>query len=118
MASLLGGTASGKLGSTDLNVSPQLSGINSLGGTYALSLGTDRQTTDSSFNTLNPQYPSSLSLNITQPLWRGLRYDENRNRLQVARKNKQLSAQAAAPARHRSRHASRAGILGARLRLE
>ena len=94
VASLLGGTASGKLGSTDLNVSPQISGINSFGGTYALSLGTDRQTTDSSFNTLNPQYPSSLALNITQPLWRGLRYDENRNRLQVARKNKQLSAQA------------------------
>ena len=94
VASLLGGTASGKLGATDLNVSPQLSGINSFGGTYALSLGTDRQTTDSTFNTLNPQYPSSLALNITQPLWRGLRYDENRNRLQVARKNKQLSAQA------------------------
>ena len=94
VASLLGGTASGKLGSTDLNVTPQLSGINSLGGTYALSLGTDRQTTDSTFNTLNPQYPSSLSLNLTQPLWRGLRYDENRNRLQVARKNKQLSTQA------------------------
>ncbi len=94
VASLLGGTASGKLGSTDLNVSPQLSGITSSGGTYALNLGTDRQTTDSTFNTLNPQYPSSLSLNITQPLWRGLRYDENRNRLQVARKNKQLSTQA------------------------
>jgi HAE1 family hydrophobic/amphiphilic exporter-1 len=69
-----------------------LSGINLFGGTYALSLSNSRQTTDSTFNTLNPQYPSSLSLNITQPLWRGLRYDENRNRLQVARKNQQLSA--------------------------
>ena len=94
VASLLGGTATGKLGTTDLNVSPQISGINSFGGTYSLSLGTDRQTTDSSFNTLNPQYPSSLALNLTQPLWRGLRFDENRYRLQVARKNKQLSAQA------------------------
>src|SRR5260370_24644230 len=94
VASLLGGTASGKLGTTDLNVSPGVSGITSIGGSYALNLNSDRQTTDSSFNTLNPQYPTSLSLNIPQPLWRGLRYDENRNRLQVARKNKQLSSQA------------------------
>src|SRR5260370_2018857 len=94
VASLLGGTASGKLGTTDLNVSPGVSGITSIGGSYAPNLNNNRQTTDSSFNTLNPQYPTSLSLNIPQPLWRGLRYDENRNRLQVARKNKQLSSQA------------------------
>ena len=31
---------------------------------------------------------------MTQPLWRGLRYDENRHRLQVARKNQQVSTQA------------------------
>ena len=49
--------------------------------------------TDSEFNTLNPQYPTSLNLNLTQPLWRGLRFDENRHRLQVARKNRQLSAE-------------------------
>ena len=36
VASLLGGTASGKLGTTDLNFTPQLSGINPFGGTYAL----------------------------------------------------------------------------------
>ena len=57
MASLLGGTASGKLGTTDLNVTPQLSGINPSGGTYALSFSNARQTTDNTFNTLNPQYP-------------------------------------------------------------
>ena len=94
VASLIGGTASGKLTSTDLNFSPQLSGINPFGGSYALNLSNARQSTDSSFNTLNPQYPASLSLNLTQPLWRGLRFDENRHRLQVARKNRQLSAQA------------------------
>ncbi|HMC57796.1 MAG TPA: TolC family protein, partial [Candidatus Solibacter sp.] len=94
VASLIGGTASGKLTNTDLNVTPQLSGINPFGGSYALNLSNARQSTDSSFNTLNPQYPASLSLNLTQPLWRGLRFDENRHRLQVARKNRQLSAQA------------------------
>ena len=93
VASLIGGTASGKLTLPDLNVTPQLSGITPAGGTYSLNFTNARQTTDSTFNTLNPQYPTALSLNLTQPLWRGLRFDENRHRLQVARKNQQLSAQ-------------------------
>jgi hydrophobic/amphiphilic exporter-1 (mainly G- bacteria), HAE1 family len=94
VASVLGGSASGKLGNTDLNVTPQVSGLNPYGGTYALSLSNARQTADSTFNTLNPTYPTSLALNLTQPLWRGLRFDENRHRIQVARKNQLLSAQA------------------------
>jgi HAE1 family hydrophobic/amphiphilic exporter-1 len=94
VASLIGGTASGKLTNTDLNVTPQLSGNNPFGGTYALNFSNARQSTDSSFTTLSPQFPTSLSLNLTQPLWRGLRFDENRHRIQVARKNHQLSAQA------------------------
>jgi HAE1 family hydrophobic/amphiphilic exporter-1 len=93
VASILGGAASGKLGATDLNVTPSVSGITASGGTYTLNFANARQTTDNTFNTLNPQYPSSLSLNLTQPLWRGLRFDENRHRLQVARKNQQLSGQ-------------------------
>ncbi len=94
VASLIGGTASGKLTNKDLNFTPQLSGNNPLGGTYAFNFSNARQSTDSTFNTLNPQYPAALSLNLTQPLWRGLRFDENRHRLQVARKNQQLSTQA------------------------
>src|ERR1019366_3039728 len=94
VASLLGGTASGKVGSNDLNFTPQLSGNNPFGGTYAFTFSNARQSSDSTFNTLNPQFPTSLSLNLTQPLWRGLRFDENRHRIQVARKNRQLSAQA------------------------
>ena len=34
-----------------------------------------------------------MTLNLTQPLWRGLRFDENRYRLQVARTNQRLSTQ-------------------------
>jgi HAE1 family hydrophobic/amphiphilic exporter-1 len=94
VASLLGGAASGKLGTTDLNFTPQVSGNNLYGGTYAFSFSSARQTNDNLFNTLNPLYPSSLNINLTQPLWRGLRFDENRHRLQVARKNQQLSVQA------------------------
>ncbi len=94
VASLIGGTASGKLTNTDLNFTPQLSGNNPFGGTYAFSFNNARQSTDSTFNTLNPQFPTALSLSLTQPLWRGLRFDENRHRIQVARKNRQLSVQA------------------------
>jgi HAE1 family hydrophobic/amphiphilic exporter-1 len=42
---------------------------------------------------LNPQYPSSLTLDFTQPLWRGLRIDSGRRALMVARKNKELSTE-------------------------
>jgi HAE1 family hydrophobic/amphiphilic exporter-1 len=42
---------------------------------------------------LNPQFPSSLTLDFTQPLWRGLRIDSGRRALMVARKNKELSAE-------------------------
>ena len=94
VASLIGGTASGKLTSTDLNFTPQLSGNNPIGGTYALNFSNARQSTDSGFNLLNPQFPTALSLSLTQPLWRGLRFDENRHRLQVARKSQLLSFQA------------------------
>jgi hydrophobic/amphiphilic exporter-1 (mainly G- bacteria), HAE1 family len=91
VASLIGGSASGKLTTTELNVTPEFSGSTNWGGTYDLKFTNSRQQTDSSFATLNPQYPSNLNLNLTQPLWRGLRYDDNRHRLEVARKNLRLS---------------------------
>jgi HAE1 family hydrophobic/amphiphilic exporter-1 len=92
VASLLGGAADGKLTQKQLFADPQVSGnFPWLGGTYALDFSSSRQSTDSTFITLNPQFPTSVNLNLTQPLWRGLRFDENRYRLQVARKNVQLS---------------------------
>ncbi|MEO8372605.1 MAG: efflux RND transporter permease subunit, partial [Candidatus Solibacter sp.] len=93
VASLIGGTASGKLTNTEFNVSPNVTGLSPTGGTYGLNFVNSRQSTDSAFNTLNPQFPTALQLALTQPLWRGLRFDENRHRIQVARKNQQLSAQ-------------------------
>jgi HAE1 family hydrophobic/amphiphilic exporter-1 len=92
VASLIGGSSDGKLTQKELYADPQLTGsFPWLGGTYALDLASARQSTDSTFTTLNPQFPTSLNLNLTQPLWRGLRFDENRYRLQVARKNVLLS---------------------------
>jgi HAE1 family hydrophobic/amphiphilic exporter-1 len=91
VASIIGGTETGKLTQKELAGGPQVSGLTSLGGTYSLAFTNSRQQTDSTFTTLNPLYPTSLNLNLTQPLWRGLRFDESRYRIQVARKNRQLS---------------------------
>ena len=94
VASILQGSADGKLTQTELSATPQISGLSPwLGGSYSLSFASSRQQNDSLFNTFNPQYPTAVTLNLIQPLWRGLRFDENRYRLQVARRNQQLSAQ-------------------------
>jgi outer membrane protein TolC len=92
VSSSLGGASNGRVTTKELNADPQLNGVSPwLGTTYKLDFSSSRQFSDSSFNTLNPQFPTSLNLNLTQPLWRGLRYDENRHRIQVAKKNVQLS---------------------------
>jgi HAE1 family hydrophobic/amphiphilic exporter-1 len=94
VASILQGSLSGELARTELNATPQISGLSPwLGGSYSLSFANSRQQNDSLFNTFNPMYATSVNLNLTQPLWRGLRFDENRHRLQVARKNRQISEQ-------------------------
>ena len=94
IASLIGGSASGRLTQAELAVNPVMNGSSPWwGGTYNLTFANSRTQTDSTFATLNPQYPTSLNLNLTQPLWRGLRIDDARYRLQVARKNTGLSAE-------------------------
>ncbi|MCC6265654.1 MAG: TolC family protein [Bryobacterales bacterium] len=94
IATLIGGAESGKLTSKELTLNPSISGISrALGGSYNLSFSHSKQLSDSTFNTLNPQYPSHVSLTYTQPLWRGLRIDQARYQLQVARKNRSLTAE-------------------------
>ena len=94
VASLIGGAANGKLSQKQLYADPQISGnVPWLGGTYKLDFASSRQSSDSTFVILNPQFPTSVNLNLTQPLWRGLRFDENRYRIQVARKNLVLTNQ-------------------------
>ena len=91
---MLGGAPNGRLIQDEWLADPQLSGLfPALGGSYKLDFSSSRQTTNSQFATLNPQFPTSVNLNLTQPLWRGLRYDDNRHRVQVARKNTLLTAE-------------------------
>src|SRR4051812_2326201 len=93
VASVLGGSASGKLTQTELNVTPSVSGLSPWGGSYNFKWSNSRQETDNAFATLNPQYPTTALLNLTQPLWRGLRFDPNRRRIAVARTNERLSTE-------------------------
>jgi len=50
-----------------------------------------RLETNSTFYDFNPSYDSSLGLSITQPLLQGFGTDVNRNGIEVARKNSEIS---------------------------
>ncbi len=92
VSSLIGGSSDGKLSQEQYLADPSLSGSFPVGGgTYKIDFSSARQTSDSTFLTLNPQYPASITLNLTQPLWRGLLFDDNRHRIAVAKKNVQLT---------------------------
>jgi outer membrane protein TolC len=92
IGSVLGGAADGKLKQREFSFTPQLNGMLPwMGTSYGISFSSSRSVTNTSFATLNPQYPSSLTFSITQPLLRGLRFDSNRQRIEVARKNLSIS---------------------------
>lgn len=92
VASSLGGSATGSVISRNGLADPQLSGsLPWIGSTYQFDLSSARTTTNNTFTQLNPQYPTSLNFSFTQPLWRNLRYDDNRHRLEVAKKNVSLT---------------------------
>jgi len=91
MASALG-NASGRLVNKEFSFSPKVSGNTPwLGSNYSLTFSDAKQENDMMFNSLDPQYSTSLTFDFTQPLWRGLRIDAGRRALLVARKNKDLS---------------------------
>lgn len=92
VASSLGGSATGAVTSRNSLADPQLSGsIPWFGTSYQLDFSSARTTTNNTFTQLNPQYPTSLNFSFTQPLLRNFRYDDNRHRLDVAKKNVSLT---------------------------
>ena len=62
-----------------------------LGGNYRVEASSERLTTNNQFTALSPQYPADVTFSYTQPLWRGLRFDNNRRQIEIARKNLSLS---------------------------
>jgi len=61
------------------------------GGNYRFDFSSSRQTTNSLFNALNPQYPTAFSFTYAQPLLRGLRFDAARRQIEIAKKNLSLT---------------------------
>ncbi len=87
-ASSLGGAINGAVTQKEVFADPQISGNSPwLGTTYKLDFASSRIDNNNTFNTLNPTYPTAATLNLTQPLWGGLLFDLNRERLSVARKD-------------------------------
>ncbi len=62
-----------------------------LGGNYRLDFSSEKLNTNNQFTALNPQYPTALTFSYTQPLLRGLRIDNNRRQIEIARKNLSLT---------------------------
>ena len=92
VASSLGGSATGAVLNKSWDFDPNVSGATPwFGGSYRTDFNNQRTVTNNTFATLNPQFPTTLSLQYTQPLWRGLRYDANRHSIEVARKNQSLT---------------------------
>jgi outer membrane protein TolC len=91
-SSTLGGAQNGSVKQNDATGSLRFGGYSPYaGGSYQLDFSSTRLTTNNQNATLNPQYPAALTFTYTQPLWRGLRIDNNRRTIEIARKNLSLS---------------------------
>lgn len=92
ISSFLAGGQNGSTTQTDYTSNVRLDGqMPKFGGNYRLDFSSIKLNTNNSFTALNPQYPTALAFSYTQPLWRGLRIDQSRRQIQIARKNLSLS---------------------------
>lgn len=91
-SSFLSGGAGGSVTQTNLVGAMSLQGLTPKGGGgYRFDFSSIRLTTDNQFAALNPQYPTAFTFSYTQPLLRGRRFDENRRRIEIAKKNLSLT---------------------------
>ena len=92
IASFLSGGQNGSVIQSDYTATARLEGQTpALGGSYRLDLSSIRLNTNNQFTALNPQYPTAVTLSYTQPLLRGLRIDQTRRQIEIARKNLSLT---------------------------
>ncbi len=61
------------------------------GTSYGVTMNNQRFTTDNPLTVLSPQYNSNLSLNFTQPLFRGRKFDQGRRTIEIAKRNISLT---------------------------
>jgi len=92
ISSFLSGGQNGSTIQSDYTGTARLEGQSPvLGGTYHLDFSSVRLNTNNQFIALNPQYPTTLSFTYAQPLWRGLKIDNSRRQIEIARKNLSLT---------------------------
>jgi len=92
ISSFLSGGANGATTQSDYTGTARLEGLTpKLGGNYRLDFSSIRLTSNNQFTALSPQYPTALTFNYTQPLFRGLRFDSNRRQIEIAKKNLSLT---------------------------
>ena len=91
-ASTIGGAVNGAVTQRQFFGDAGVSGfVPKYGGSYDLSFTSARLFSTNRNSTLNPQFPTSLVATFTQPLFRGLRFDNNRRTIEIAKKNISLS---------------------------
>jgi HAE1 family hydrophobic/amphiphilic exporter-1 len=91
-SSFLSGGANGAVTQSDFTGTARLEGLTpKFGGGYRVDFSAIRLTTDNAFAALNPQFPTALTFNYTQPLLRGFGFDGNRRAIEVAKKNLSLT---------------------------
>jgi outer membrane protein len=91
-SSFLSGGANGAVRQADVTGTLRLEGLSPKGGgNYRLDFSSIRSTSNNQFAALNPQYPATLTFNLTQPLLRGLRTDNSRRQIEIAKKNLSLT---------------------------
>jgi outer membrane protein len=92
VSSFLSGGANGSTILSDYTATARLEGQSPMfGGNYHLDFSSIRQTTNNQFVPLSPQYPTALTFSYTQPLLRGLRFDNSRRQIEIAKKNLSLT---------------------------
>lgn len=92
ISSFLTGGANGATTTSDYTGTARVEGLTPrYGGNYRLDFSSVRFTSNNQFTALSPQYPTALTLNYTQPLVRGLRFDNNRRQIEIAKKNLSLT---------------------------
>ncbi len=92
ISSFLSGGQNGSTTTSDYTGTMRLEGQTpAFGGSYHLDFSSVRLTTNNQFTALNPQFPTALTFNYTQPLLRGLRIDNSRRQIEIARKNLSLT---------------------------
>jgi outer membrane protein len=92
ISSFLSAGSNGSVTQADYTANARLEGQTpKFGGNYHLDFSSIRLTTNNQFAALNPQYPTALTFSYTQPLVRGLRFDNNRRLIEIARKNLSLT---------------------------